>query len=114
MILGDNELDDLDALVRDAGWKRFLTHVDQHWGDAAVVSRMETAVGQQLGDETASKEYTQAILAAKRHIRALIEWPTLRLRELHAKEDQTNAVKPGEGRQPFTRTRQRVRRKREM
>lgn len=100
----DTEREDLDALLADDGWQRFRAYADSLWGDAAVVNRLEQAVGQQLGDEAQAREVTQAILAAKRHIRHLLDWPATRVRELRTKEDSPKKV-VASGRAAFTRTR---------
>ena len=105
--MSDQELDDLESLLIDPGWRRYMAYAEQHWGDAAVVGRLETAVGQQLGNEVEAREHTQAILAAKRHIRALLAWPSQRVKELKAREVRAEKEPFVEGRRPFSRTRTR-------
>lgn len=105
--MSDTEVDDLDGLLLDPGWRAFLAYADSQWGDAAVVARMETAVGSTVGNEAEAREHTQAILAAKRHIRALLAWPTRRVHELKAKQERAEREPHVPGRRPFTRTRTR-------
>lgn len=105
--MSDTELDDLDGLLIDPGWKLFAAYAEQQWGDTAVVKRMENAVGATLGNEDEAREHTQAILAAKRHIRALLEWPGRRVKELKDKAERAEREPHTPGRRPFSRTRTR-------
>lgn len=100
----DTECDDLGALLLDPGWIRFQAYAESVWGDSAVVARMEQAVGLELGDEQAAREHTQALLAAKRHIRALLAWPAQRVAQLQNKAETQPEDEPAP-RAAFSRSR---------
>ena len=72
-----NEKDDLEQLLKSAGWLRFLEYARQHWNEQ-LPARLVAAA--ELGaHEKASMEVLKMSYAASQ-INALLSWPKERLK----------------------------------
>lgn len=76
-----NEAEDLDDLLRHPGWALVTTHARRYWGDE-LENHLAVAVGDT--NDTLALAKMRQIIAAKRAVLALIDWPTERLRQLEA------------------------------
>lgn len=83
----DRELEDLDQLVKSAGWTRFLAMVDKEWGRAS--DRFHDAVTNAArGDNAHAADHLRQIIAAQREIQGVMQMVPNRLKQL------TEAQKP--------------------
>ena len=76
-----NEAEDLDDLLRHPGWALLARHARQYWGD-----ELENHLAAAIGDtnDTLALAKMRQVIAAKRAVMLLIEWPAARLRQLEA------------------------------
>ncbi len=74
-----NEAEDLDDLLRHPGWQRLCGHFRGFWSDQ-IEQQIANAVND-VNDTLAAGKMRQ-VIAAKRAVSALLEWPDERLRQL--------------------------------
>ncbi len=87
------ELADLQDLVRAEGFRRFQAHVEQEWGDAACIRKIDEVLRQLTpGDRPAEQETVLQVRAAARQIQALVRWPEDRISQLQGQKPK--AVSP--------------------
>ncbi len=78
----NTEYEDLDALVRSAGWARLLFHVEQQWGteENGGGHRFMTAVREAAKEDDANATARlRQIVAAPREIHLVMRWAQQRL-----------------------------------
>lgn len=79
------ELAALKGLLESDGWQAFTQHVEQTWGPAATLQRIEAGVSKvPLGDQDAVHDMTQHVLSAQKQIKTLVQWPSDRIAQLSA------------------------------
>lgn len=77
------ELDDLQQLVASDGFKRFEAYLDQEWGDAAQVRKIDNALRElKPGDFDAEHMTVSQIRASAIHAQRLGRWPHSRIDQL--------------------------------
>lgn len=77
------ELTALKDLLASDGWKRFTAYKDEQWGADATLQRMEAAMKiVPLGDQDAAHDAAQHVLSAQKQIKALLAWPSERVKLL--------------------------------
>ena len=84
----DRELEDLDQLVKSAGWSRFLTMVDKEWGRGSDKFH-DAVVNASRGENTHAADHLRQIIAAQREIQNVMQMVPHRLKQLQ------DAQKPG-------------------
>lgn len=93
------EFEDLDALIRSAGWQRFKAHVAEQWGTPSAGGgiRFQQAVRQASNNEADANALAQLrqIVTAQREIQGLIV----------SFEQQAERLKPMEQRQELAMSR---------
>ena len=76
------ESEDLDALLRSAGWLRFAEHARIEWGEK-IQSLLKRAASDT--DDVQALHKLRQVMVAKDAIDTLIAWPKDRLNTLKAK-----------------------------
>lgn len=77
------ELAALKELIQSDGWHRFRAAYGEAWGPEAILARVEASVaGVSLGNQAAVQDVTQHVLTAAKHMRAMMQWPDERIKQL--------------------------------
>jgi hypothetical protein len=74
-----NEAEDLDDLLRHPGWHRLRDHFRGYWTEQ-IEQQLAQAVNDT--DDALAAGKMRQVIAAKRAVAALLEWPDDRLRQL--------------------------------
>ncbi len=80
-MIHDQEREDLDALTKSPGWHRLVS-----WATNDMAQRLaqHTESAANLTDDLAALNQLRQVIAAKRAVDVMLQWPTTRLKELHA------------------------------
>lgn len=78
----DQEREDLHALVHSPGWQRLTSWAYQDMG-TRLTQATESAAN--LTDDVAALNQLRQVIAAKRAVDVVMQWPATRLKELDAK-----------------------------
>lgn len=83
-------LDALKTLIASEGWQAFTDHARRQWSDEFVVSRIENAVsGIVAGDEPSQNETVRNLLASRKAVIQLLEWPQQQIHVLSQHQPPT-------------------------
>ena len=92
----DNLREDLDELVRSAGWQRFVAHVQQEWGTREAGGGVRfTMAARQASNINADGEaiaQLRQICVAQREVHNLVAWVEDTLKEAQKSEQQQPAL----------------------
>lgn len=86
----NTEREDLEALLRSAGWARFQQHVQSEWGTAdGGGQRFLLAVTKAANhtDDAMATGQLRQIIAAQREIQTLMAWVGQRLQQVTPDKD---------------------------
>ena len=78
-----DERDDLDMLIRCAGWQRLVARAKQEWGPAPYALALEQASEM----PNAAAEF-HALKKTQRAINALLSWPNERIAQVSKQVEQ--------------------------
>jgi hypothetical protein len=83
-----NERESLKALIESDGWTLFSASVNQQWGPNAQIAMIDRALDSvPRGDHEAAQDTVQQIRASARAALATLEYPSMRLAQLRAKDE---------------------------
>lgn len=86
------ELEELEELLADPGWLRFIAFVEAQWGPGAYRQRVQQAIQHQDSHVEVVKVDAEA-----RAVERAVGWPRERVRALRAKTEKTSTVWPRGG-----------------
>lgn len=86
----DNNREELEALVSSQGWRLFLEHVQREWGPGGRAFESAAVAAADDTKNPHSIAHLQQIIASRREILKVIQWPEEQLKQL--KEPEPVAV----------------------
>lgn len=84
------ELDELQQFVASEGYQRFRAHVEQEWGDAAQVRKIDHALRElKPGDFDAEHMTVSQIRASAIHVQRVARWAEARIAQIKGAKPKT-------------------------
>ena len=81
----DNEIEDLDNLLKSPGWLRFTAHVREEWS-VGFSRKVKGAIQKAREERRDLGEAVAAVDSASDEVNAMLSWPQYRLTTLQARE----------------------------